>query len=324
MAQKHFLIPAWLLYKLPALRKFGWMLEAVVAKALVGLLRTMSPERAARLANFLFRNLKPVLPFTNKIRGNLAVAFPEKDKREIEKITRSVCGNLGTTVVELVLAERIWAERDERIEFVMEEGIDLGKYRGRPAVMIIGHIGAWQIGTFVAARYNLRISSVYAPEENPYMENFILGLRSALPCRWISRDGCMRELTKELRQGNIVGLASDTRLDSGDPVPFFGVPVPTNTTAARLALRHRCDFFPVRVERLPGMRFRITVCPPIQPADPGASTAEQAQQMTQKVFEHFEEWIREAPDQWMCFGRRWPHEAYPQGSPAIRHRDRRQ
>lgn len=32
--------------------------------------------------------------------------------------------------------------------------------------------------------------------------------------------------------------------------------------------------------------------------------------MTQKLFEHFEAWIRETPDQWMCFGRRWPQEAY--------------
>ncbi len=322
MAQKHFLIPAWLLDKQPELRKIGWVMEAVFIKSLVRLLRAMSPERAARVTNFLFRNLKSVLPFTNKIRGNLTVAFPEKDKREIEKITRSACGNLGQAVVELVLAERIWAERDGRIEFVMEEGIDLGNYRGRPAVMIIGHIGAWQVGSFVAAKYKLRITSVYAPEENPYMEDFVLRLRSALPVRWISRDGCMRGLTKELRQRNIVGLVSDTRLDSGELIPFFGVPVPTNTTAARLALRHQCDFFPVRAERLPGMRFRITVCRPIRPSDPDASTAEQAKQMTRKVFEHFEEWIREAPDQWMCFGRRWPHEAYAHGSPAIKNRER--
>ena len=300
------------------LRKIGWMLEALAVKSLFGLLRAMSPERAAKVANFLFRNLKSVLPFTNKIRGNLTVAFPEKSQHEIEKLTRSTCGNLGTAVVDLVMAEKIAAELDERIEFVMEEGIDLDDYHGRPAVMITGHIGAWQIGSFITAKYGLRITTVYAPEENPYLRDYLVRQRSALPFIFIPRDGCMRPLTRELKQGNIVGLTSDTRLDTGDLIPFFGVPVPTNTTAARLAIRHKCDFFPVRIERLPGMRYRITVCRPIRPNDPNASTTEQAVQMTREVFALFEGWIREEPDQWMCFGRRWPHDAYVHGSPAIK------
>ena len=310
MAKKQYLIPASLTRKLPALRRLGWMLEAFIVKSLVILMRAMSPERASVFANFIFRGLKPVLPFAVKIRRNLSVAFPTKDAREIERLTRNTCGNLGNAAAELAFAGRIWAEREQRIEFAAEDGIDLANYRDRPAVLVTGHLGAWQISTFVAAQYGLRITSVYAPEENPYLRDFIVKLRMALPCNWIPRDGCMRPLMKELKQGHIVGLVSDTRLDVGDQIPFFGVPTPTNTTAARLAIRNNCDFFPARAERLPGMRFRITLCRPIRPSDPNSSVAEQAQQMTLKLFEHFESWIRESPDQWMCFGRRWPHEAY--------------
>ncbi len=310
MAKKNYLIPARLVKKLPALRKLSWPLEAFIVKSLARLMKLMAPERAAGFANFVFRNLKPLLPFATKIRRNLTLAFPEKDEREIKRLTRSACGNLGNAAAELVLAERIWAERDERVEFVMEDGVDLADYRGRPAVMVTGHIGAWQIGTLIAPQFKLRITSIYAPEENPYLRDFFLRLHSTLPCRFISRDGCMRSLMNELKQGHIVGLVSDTRLDSGDPVSFFGIRAPTNTTAARLAIHHNCDFFPVRAERLPGMRFRITLCRAIRPSDPGASVAEQAQQMTQKLSELFEAWIREDPDQWMCFGRRWPQEAY--------------
>jgi len=270
----------------------------------------MSPERAADFSGRLFRNLNFLLPFTSKIRGNLRVAFPENEEAETERLTRKVCGNLGKAVVDMVLAERIWDEREERIEFVSEDGVDLADYRGRAAVMVTGHIGAWQISTFVAAQYELPITSVFAPEKNPYLADYISRMRTGLPCRWVSRDGCMRGLTKELRQGHIVGLVSDTRLDSGDPISFFGIPAPTNTTAARLALRNNCDLLPVRAERLPGMKFRITLCPAIRPDDPDASTAEKAIQMTQALSAHFEAWARDTPDQWMCYGRRWPHEAY--------------
>lgn len=270
----------------------------------------MSPERAARYTAALFRRLSPVIPFANKIRANLGVAFPEKEGSELDRLTRSVCGNLGNAVVDMVLAERIWNEREQRIEFVAEEGVDIEDYRDKPAVMVTGHIGAWQISTFIAAQYNLPVTSIFAPEKNPYLQNYFSRMRSALPCRWVSRDGCMRGLTKELKQQNMVGLVSDTRLDSGDSISFFGVPAPTNTTAARLALRHKCDLLPVRAERLPGMRFRITLCRPIRPADPDTSTTAQATQMTQALSDHFEAWVRDTPDQWMCYGRRWPHEAY--------------
>ncbi len=274
----------------------------------------MRPERAGRFAKVVFRNARFLMPFTGNIRRNLSIAFPEKNSAELNGLTERACGNLGIAAAELVLAERIWAEREQRIEFVTQGGTDLRSYRGQPVVMVTGHIGAWQIAGYIAAQYGLRVTSIYAPEQNPYLRPFILKLRSALPLNFLSRDGCMRGLTKELQQGHAVGLASDTRLDSGDLVPFFGVPTPTNTTAARLAIRHNCEFFPVRAERLPGMRYRITLCRPIRPSDEKANATEQARQMTEKLFELFEEWIRETPDQWMCFGRRWPLAAYPDTS----------
>jgi len=310
MAKKHFLLPSKLVDKMPVLRKFVWMLEAAVVKSLAGLIRNIPPERAYDTANALLRRLTPLLPFTKKIRRNLTLAFPHKNKQEIEELTRGVCGNLGRAGVDLVLAQRIWQERDRRIEFVMEEGIDFGGYRDQPAVMVVGHIGAWQLSTFAAAQYDQEVTSVYAPEHNPYLKGFFLRLRSALPVHWISRDGCLRYLNKELRQGRIVGLAPDTRVDSGEFVDFFGRLMEANTSPALLALRHKCDLVPVKVERLDEARFRITMRTPIRPTDPNASTSEQVRQMTAGMFKQFETWIRETPDQWMCISRYWPQDAY--------------
>ena len=314
MAKKHFLIPEWMVARLPVLRRIGWMVEALVVKSLVRLMQLMSPEWATRFAEVVFKNLKPLLPFTSKIRRNLAVAFPEKDDREIERLTRGVCGNLGIAAAELAIGERVLAERAERFEYVIPDGVDFASYRGRPLVLITGHIGAWQYGGFLSSAFGQRMTTVYAPDVNPYLHDFLLKLRKALPCNFISRDSCMRGLMQELKQGNAVGLTSDTRLDSGDLLHFFGKPTPANTTPARLALRHNCGFFPVRAERLPGTKFRITLCPEIRPSDPHAPVPDQARQMTQQVLDLFESWIREDPEQWMCFGRRWPHQVYANAS----------
>lgn len=310
MAKKHFLVPSKLVNRLPVLRKSVWMMEAAVVRLLVGLLRLMPPERAYGVAQTLLRGLKPVLPMTSRIRRNLKTAFPHKSPHEIERLTRAVCGNLGSAIVDLVLAGRIWTERERRVEFVMEDGVDLASYRDRPAVMVIAHIGAWQLSTFVAAQYGLDVTSVYAPEENPYLKDFLVRLRAAMPVRLISRDGCMRQLSKDLRSGKVVGLATDTRSGSSELVDFFGVTTAANSSAARLAIYNHCDLIPVHAERLKGAKFRITAHRPIRPADPDAPTGEQVRQMTAELFKHFEAWIQADPEQWICFSRYWPKEIY--------------
>jgi KDO2-lipid IV(A) lauroyltransferase len=57
-----------------------------------------------------------------------------------------------------------------------------------------------------------------------------------------------------------------------------------------------------------GGRFRITAYPPVVADDPAASVAEQAADMTAKLNVLFEQWIREAPGEWLCLARRWPKE----------------
>ena len=105
----------------------------------------------------------------------------------------------------------------------------------------------------------------------------------------------------------------DQRVDSGVPIPFFGIDKHTTLVPARLALRHGYDLVPVRTERLDGARFRVTFLPPLRPDDPGADEIEQARQVTRKINALFEEWIRERPTDWWCSKRRWPKDAHPPG-----------
>ena len=310
MAKKHLFVSSQLIKKFPALNKASWLFEAFVMRALIGLIRVLPIRSAATMTHWVFRTTAPVLPFAKKISENMHVAFPEKNAHEIAQLTRQASGNLGLAAVDLILSDRIWAEREQRLELVVEEGADLSNYRDRPVVLASGHIGAWQIGGFVGELTGIDFTTLYAPEENPYLRDYFFHLRNSLPCGFVSRDGGMRALTRILRQGRAVGMICDTRKGSAESLMFFGRETPANTGAARLALRHKASLFPVRTQRLPGMKFRITVFKAVEPDDLDAPVTEQASQMTQKLFNHFEAWIREEPDQWMCFGRRWPHDVY--------------
>jgi KDO2-lipid IV(A) lauroyltransferase len=79
----------------------------------------------------------------------------------------------------------------------------------------------------------------------------------------------------------------------------------TAPALAVLALRFDCDVLPVRVERLVGARFRLTVFPPLVLPQSGEPHADAATVMV-GVNAILETWIRDRPGQWLWLHRRWP------------------
>jgi KDO2-lipid IV(A) lauroyltransferase len=88
-------------------------------------------------------------------------------------------------------------------------------------------------------------------------------------------------------------------------VPFFGREAMTAPALAKFALHFGCAVVPVRVDRLPRARFRITAEPPIPYQRTGDAKRDTLALMTQ-VNQVLERWIREKPDHWFWLHRRWP------------------
>jgi len=303
---EHLLIPKRLARRFPWIKTAALKLEVRLVRILIAALRSLSEERALRLAHQVVKTIGPVLPMWNRVLRNQAIAFPELSRAARRQLRRDTFGWLGTAVAELVLADRIWAERQTRCEVDVSPKIHALRERKRPIVFVTAHVGAWQYCNLIGPALDLPISTLYAVESNPYFADLMLSLRNRLGVRWVSNHGGIKTLMGELRSGHSVGLACDTRMDQGEELSFFDVPAMSNTVPARLALKHGCELVPIRVQRLPATRFRIVLEDPVTPDPDVEGPAEQARDMTQRVLQRFEEWIREDPAQWMCLARRWP------------------
>jgi KDO2-lipid IV(A) lauroyltransferase len=301
---ENLLLPKGLARSLPWLRRAAQAFEAALLKSLVALLQALPVGGAFALARAAMCVLAPLTPMWDKVRRNHRIAFPELDARALRRLRRQTFRSLGSAIAELVLADRLWAEREQRIEWIRDPAI--ASVDGRAMVLVTGHVGAWQLTNLVAARWGFALTSLYAVESNPRLAELMLRLRNGLQCTWLPSQGGMRSLLTELRAGHSVGLACDTRLDEGEAVPFMGHPVMSNTAPARLALKLGCELIPVRAQRLPGQRFRVVMGAPILPQDPAADAAAKALDMTAQLMRQFESWVRETPAEWMCLARRFP------------------
>ncbi len=303
---EYYFVPKKLARKAPALGRIAQSVEAAAFRFIFWLIRRLSLEHALALSGAAFALGARLSDKAAKADANLAVAFPDSTPQWRKQTTREIFRHLGYSAVELIKLEQIWEERARRIEFVLEPKAREHMESRRATIFVTAHVGPWQVAPMVTRQYGFTISTIYAPESNPVMQELMLDLRSFLGERLISTEEGARPLIRELKAGHSINIAMDTRPDTGKLVPFFGRDALTNTSAVGLALKTGASLVVARGERLPGARYRITVYDPLESPIPDDPVKDQAVALTRIIHGHFEHWIREYPEQWICLKRRWP------------------
>lgn len=255
----------------------------------------------------------PKLDGHTKLRRNVNRAFPERSPHARRLLARGAWGAFGQVLAEYPHLETLCRhEADERLEVVVYDESARWYRKERPAVFVTGHLGNWEMSGVPLGIMGVPLTAVYTPNPNPLIDAMIQERRRALFCEMITKDSGVRELIRQLERGRSLGLLVDQRVDSGEPVPFFGRPSLTTLVPARLALKLGLEMVPTRVERLPGGRFRVNFLEAVSPRDRTQDRHKQAFDMMSQVNALFESWIRMRPSQWHCMKRRWsklPHPA---------------
>ncbi len=289
-----------------------WTLEAAILGGFWSISWCLPPDWASALGYRLFHGIGPYLPKNRHVRANLALAFPEKSSAEIDALARRIWGNFGAVLAEYPHLAALADNRDgQRVEVVAKTDLQPYCEARKSAVFAAAHLGNWEFCPIAGSRLGLPVTVIYSPQKNPLLDRMLLRKRQALGCNFLTKNDSMRATVKLLTSGQSIGLLVDQRVDSGDPIPFFGIAAATTSSPARLALKFGCDLIPSQVERLQGAHFRVTFHPPVEPDDDGADTRTQVLQMTRKLNAIFEDWIRQNPEQWFCSKRRWPEGARP-------------
>ncbi len=298
--------------RFPIIQRMLWLIEAGFLGLLLWLTSILPADIATAAGKRILMWVGPRQAKHRKIEENLGLAFPDKTPGEIRALARAVWGNVGALLAEYGHLDDICRRGpDERLETRVLGDIEAFRQDGRAGIFVAAHLANWELCAPAVRRYTPSVTGIYTPLQNPWLDRMLSKRREALGCRLIKRDESMRTLIRELHEGRSIGMIIDQRVDSGQPIPMFGIEKMTTIVPARLALRHDYELIPIRAERLEGARFRATFYPPVQPDDPDASEIDQAIQMTAKINALFEEWIRERPQDWFCSKRRFPKDAVP-------------
>jgi KDO2-lipid IV(A) lauroyltransferase len=289
---------------------YGDRLLGRLVKYLLATMRRTNPDRASDMCGAMVRRIGPLLPAHRIGRANLRAAFPEKDAAWIEATLRGAWENLGRVAGEYVHLGRLWdydAEHPNTGRIISDDQqmfIDM-RDDAMPALCFAAHLGNWELPAVMAAAHGMPSAVVYRMPNNKAVAKEIARIRAPLMGRLIrSRAQAPLEMAAALTRGEHLGMLVDQHFSRGVDVMFFGRRCKANPTIARLARQFDCPVVGVRVIRLPDRRFRLAAEGPLtlpRDADGRIDVPASMQLITSVV----ERWIREYPEQWLWFHRRW-------------------
>ncbi len=292
------------------MKRLRYLIEALALRVAFALLRWLPVDAASNLGGLLGRGIGPRLPVSDRARRNLRLVFPDKSAAEVERIVRGMWDNLGRVAAEYPHIGEIAAPESGRIDWVDTAPVRAMRDQGTAGILVSAHLGNWEVMTAAAIRRGLDMTIIVREPNNPFVRPLIERLRGvAGGVRAPKGLPGAKAALDTLRQGRVLGLLCDQKMNDGIAVPFFGIEAMTPAAPAQLALRFGCPLVPVRVERLGPARFRLSSFDALELPDSGDRQADTVQVMT-ALNEILEGWIRAKPEEWLWLHRRWPKEAY--------------
>jgi len=276
---------------------------------LLGLpLRRCARHRALAIGRRLGRLAGRLQPKRIAIaRENLRQAFPDLPGPEVERIIRELFEHVGASMVDLLRQDLLDPDNDLHRLYRFEglEHLRAAYAEGRGALLLTGHVGYWEGGTFFLPLLGFPVDFIAKPMKNPLTDAQITAMRTHWGGGVINSRQGARRIVRSLRDGRGVAVLLDQRISprEGVPVQFFGRTAFTTPIITQIAKKNRVPIVPMFCYRQPDDRYLVVAEPAIRLDDDLSSEA--IQQDTQHLTDILEQAIRREKSQWFWMHRRW-------------------
>lgn len=299
-----------------ALRMANHWLIGQAARLALATLRLLPADRALDVADRVARRAGPWFGRHRVAVDNLARAYPEKSRAEIDAIASDMWGHMARLAAEYVFLDSLFdfdpaRPGAGRIEVVGVERFVQIAGENRPHIVFTAHLGNFEMLPVAAAAYGLDVTALFRPPNNPYIAKYVFSTRRlTMGDLLVSRAGAAFALSRILEENGNIGVLVDQRFRGGVETTFFGRSCQSSPLLAKLARHHESDVYPARCIRLPGNRYRLEIEDRIDLPRDARGTVDIGA-ATQLLTDVVERWVREHPAQWMWFHKRWEHKRKP-------------
>jgi len=177
---------------------------------------------------------------------------------------------------------------------------------GRGGILACPHMGAWETAGVGIQVMKIPIFFLTGKQSNPLVDAYINRLRSSTGIGTVQRGSSMiKGVLRKLKEGQFLAFLPDVRMATeGLRVKFLGGEANVPAGMALFARHASVPILPVIVTRIGWSRHSMCFCKPVR-SDDKLEKVDDWQKMTQNVFDEIDRAIREQPEQWFWFNKRW-------------------
>ncbi|MCA6071557.1 MAG: lysophospholipid acyltransferase family protein [Endomicrobium sp.] len=264
------------------------------------------------LAHFVGRILAFVLFYFVPVRKkqvlqNITLSFPEKSRKEVSAMARRTYKTFTKVFVDMFFISKMPDSEIEKMLIYDKEIIDKALDRGKGLVLLSAHFGNWELSALAFAK-KYTVALIVAKQSNDFVDMMINSFRNKKGFNVIDfqRDDKMsfRRIVRALRKNQVLAILGDQ--DAGRQgifLPFFGRLASTPKGPAFFAIRAGSPIitaFGVR-QKDGSMKMKVEEIPM-----PNTGNEEKDIEIINSTYNNrLEKVIRENPDQWFWFHRRW-------------------
>lgn len=257
----------------------------------------------------------------NRGMHNLRHAFPEFSESQCRDLARRSMQHLVMLAVEVTFTTELirlntWRKHVELVRF--NEVLELLVRNRTGMILLTGHYGNWEVLGYLLGTLGFETTSVARPLDNPYLNQWLLGVRERQGQRIIAKKGATTEVVPMIESRGAVGFIADQNAGSkGIFVDFFGRKASTYKSIGLLAMEFKVPVvvgYARRTDR--PFHFEVGVQDVIHPHD-WEQQDDPLRYITQRYTAALEEVVRIDPAQYLWMHRRW--KTRPKGETADRY-----
>ena len=265
--------------------------------------KIIGPKLSSNVSGKIFEIIGPFFRSKRVIHNNIKRALPEIDETNLKNIENSMWNNYGRIFAEYIfLKDFRYGKLASEVQIEGKEILNDIKENNKQVIFISGHLSNFELMAMFIEKSGINLSAIYRPLNNIFLNGIMESIRKKYICKNQIKKGLagLKKLIKLKKKNYSTALMIDQRVSEGILSPLFNEKALTTTIPAQLVKKFNIPIVPVYIERINGLKFKITINQPL--SFPQNLTQ---QQITDNLNQILEKFILSKPENWIWSHNRW-------------------
>ena len=268
-----------------------------------GLFKILGPNISSNIGGIIFEKVGPLFRSKKIIHSNIKKAIPDINSDNLNNITKLMWNNYGRVFAEYMFIKNFRTGKlASQIEIDGQEILNEIKKYNKQVIFISGHLSNFELMAMHLDRTGIKLSAIYRPLNNIFLNPIMERIRKKYICKNQIKKGIggMKKLIDLKKNHYSTALMIDQRVSEGILSNFFNKEALTTTIPAQLVKKFNIPIVPIYIERIKGIKFKITINKPIN-----FSKETTIKNITDELNNILEKMIITKPEYWIWSHNRW-------------------